>query len=102
MEFVYISWANIFTLQNFSGRSYKNTNWQAPLPSLLLYFEVRCNNPYCKFMSTSFCFWCDSPPPTPPRARASSFTRFLEHTDDAPQSVGLLWTIDQLVAETSA
>jgi hypothetical protein len=31
---------------------------------------------------------------------ASSFTRFLHH-NDAPQSVGLLWTSDQLVAETS-
>jgi hypothetical protein len=35
---------------------------------------------------------------SPQWARASSFTRFLI---DAPQSVGLLWTSDQLVAETS-
>jgi len=35
-------------------------------------------------------------------ARASSFTKFLYHThNDAPQSVGLLWMSDQLVAETS-
>ena len=26
---------------------------------------------------------------------------FLDHTHDAAQSVGLLWTSDQLVAETS-
>ena len=30
------------------------------------------------------------------------FLMFLDHThNDAPQSVGLLWTSDQLVAETS-
>ena len=29
------------------------------------------------------------------------FLTFLDHTHDAPQSVGLLWTSDQLVAETS-
>jgi hypothetical protein len=34
----------------------------------------------------------------PQWARASSFTRFLDHTS---QSVGLIWTNDQLVAETS-
>jgi len=34
---------------------------------------------------------------------ASSFMRLLDHThNDAPQSVGLLWTSEQLVAETSA
>jgi hypothetical protein len=33
----------------------------------------------------------------PQWARASSFTRFLDHT----QSVGLLWTSDQLVVETT-
>jgi hypothetical protein len=33
---------------------------------------------------------------------ASLSTRFLDHTpNDAPQSVGVLWTSDQLVAETS-
>ena len=35
------------------------------------------------------------------RAVASSFLRFFEITYDTPQSVGLLWTSDQLVAETS-
>jgi hypothetical protein len=35
------------------------------------------------------------------RVMASSFTRFLDHTSDAPQSVGLLWTSDQFVADTS-
>jgi hypothetical protein len=39
---------------------------------------------------------------SPARAMASSFTRFLDHTHtDAPQSVELLWTSDQFVAETS-
>jgi hypothetical protein len=39
---------------------------------------------------------------SPARAMASSFTRFLDHTpNDAPQSVVLLRTNDQLVAETS-
>ena len=42
-------------------------------------------------------FWRNSPH----WAKVYSFTRFLHHTNDAPQSVGLLWTSDQLVAETS-
>ena len=37
----------------------------------------------------------------PQWARASPFTRFLGHTNDALHSVELLWTSDQLVAETS-
>jgi hypothetical protein len=37
----------------------------------------------------------------PKRAMASSFLRFLEHTKDASQSVGLPWTSDQPVAQTS-
>jgi len=37
----------------------------------------------------------------PQWARAPSFTRFLDHTMTHPQSVGLLWTSDQLVAQTS-
>ena len=38
----------------------------------------------------------------PTRAMASSFLRFLDHIhNDTPQSVGLLWTRDQPVAETS-
>ena len=43
-----------------------------------------------------FFLWCCDPT----RVMASSFLRFLDHTHDAPQSVGLLWTSDQLVAET--
>ena len=36
------------------------------------------------------------------QAIASSFLRFFEITDnDTPESVGLLWTSDQPVAETS-
>jgi hypothetical protein len=37
----------------------------------------------------------------PMRAMASSFLRFLDHTHEASQSVGLLWTSDQHVADTS-
>ena len=37
----------------------------------------------------------------PQWARTSSFTRFLDRTQGAPQSVGLLWMSDQLVAVTS-
>jgi hypothetical protein len=48
------------------------------------------------FVVLFVCFWCDSPH----WARASSFTRFLDPHNDAPQSVWLLWTSDQLVAET--
>jgi hypothetical protein len=44
-----------------------------------------------------FLWHCD-----PTLVMASSFLRFLDHThNDAPQSVGLLWTSNQLVAETS-
>ena len=35
------------------------------------------------------------------RARSSSFLRFLDHTQRRITTVGLLWTSDQLVAETS-
>ena len=45
-------------------------------------------------------YWWKSSPPLQ-WARSSSFTGFLDHTHDAPQSVRLLWTSDQLVAETS-
>ena len=48
-----------------------------------------------------FCLWRKSPPPSLQRAMASSFTRFLDHThNDAPQSVGLLWTSDQPDSQT--
>ena len=44
---------------------------------------------------TSLLLWRNSPI----RARAASFLRFLDHTHtDTPQSVGLLWTSDRLVA----
>jgi hypothetical protein len=49
------------------------------------------------YIHTLFLWNCD-----PTRVMASSFLMFLDHThNDAPQSVGLLWTSDQLVAETS-
>ena len=43
-------------------------------------------------------FWRDSPPvgPWPPQSRGFYITH-----NDALQSVGILWTSDQLVAETS-
>ena len=37
----------------------------------------------------------------PTRVMASSFLRFSRSHNDAAQSVGLLWTSDQLVADTS-
>jgi hypothetical protein len=43
------------------------------------------------------CFWCDSPQ----RVRVPSFTRSLDHTQRRTTCLGLLWTSDQLVAETS-
>ena len=42
-----------------------------------------------------FFIWRNSP------QWASSFTSFIDYHNDAPKSVGLLWTSDQLVAETS-
>jgi len=42
------------------------------------------------------------PPNNSPQwAMASSFTRFLDHTQRRTKSVGILWTSDQPVAETS-
>jgi hypothetical protein len=38
---------------------------------------------------------------SPARVMASSFSRFLDHIKEAPQSVGFLLTNDQAVAETS-
>jgi len=46
---------------------------------------------------TFVCYWCDSPQ----WARASSFTRFLDHTQRRTTVGGLLWTSDHIVAETS-
>ena len=56
---------------------------------------------YCNLIKMQFFgggLWrCD-----PTRVTASSFLRFLDHIhNNVPQSVGLLWTSDQLVAETS-
>jgi hypothetical protein len=49
------------------------------------------------FFCLYFFIWENSPK----WARAFSFTRFLGHTQDTPQSVRILWTSDQLVAEAS-
>ena len=43
-----------------------------------------------------FVFGATAPPPSAQWASASSLTRFLDHAQQ--QSVGLLWTSDQLVA----
>ena len=53
-----------------------------------------------KSVRNQICFVFGAAGP-PQWARVSSFTRCLDHTNDAPQSVGLLWMSDQLVAETS-
>jgi len=59
-----------------------------------LHVQHRAPQYWVKFV----CFWRDSPQ----WVRASSFTRFIDHTQlDTAQSVGFLWTSDQLVAETS-
>ena len=50
------------------------------------------------YLSATF-FWEAQQPPQ--WAKASSFMRFLDH-NDAPQSVGILWRGDQLVAEIPA
>jgi len=48
-------------------------------------------------LSLFACLWGDSPRgPLPPHSRGFQITH------DAPRSAGLLWTSDQLVAETSA
>ena len=57
-----------------------------------------CNCEFLLFLCV--CFLTQQPPPQ--WARASSFMRFLDHTQrHIKKSVGLLWTSDQLVAETS-
>ena len=55
-------------------------------------------------MSTKylFCFWPNSTTPPPSGPRSPQSRGFYITHNDAPQSVGLLlWTSDQLVAETS-
>jgi hypothetical protein len=51
---------------------------------------ISCYNKFCFFIWRNGHQW----------ARASSFTSFYITFKDTPQSVGLLWTNDQLVAET--
>lgn len=48
----------------------------------------------CYLLDKFFLWYCG-----PTRAIASSYMKFLEHSDE-PQSVKPLWTRDQLVAET--
>jgi len=66
---------------------------------LLLSVNQPMNSAYLEFIGIHFILFGAT---APQRARSSSFTRFLDHThNDALQSVGLLWTRDQLVAQTS-
>jgi hypothetical protein len=60
------------------------------------YMEFSSRLKLLYFLLNYLFIWSNSPQ----WARSSSFKRFLDH-NDAPQSVGLPWTSDQLVAETS-
>jgi len=68
------------------------TSWSCPqaVRKPLWHIQLLC---VCLFVY----FWRNGPQ----WAMASSFTRFLVHAQEAPLSVGLLWTNDQLIAETS-
>jgi len=67
--------------------SFRNITWVTRFDYWLLLYHLNC---------LFVCFWRDSPSgPGPPHSRGFEIT-----LDDAPQSVGLLWTSDQLVAET--
>jgi hypothetical protein len=71
---------------------YINQLYEVIFTSQNWWYYIMVNKFWC------LCFWRDCCQ----WARTSLFTRFLDHThNDAPQSVGLLWTIDQLVAESS-
>ena len=85
-------------------RNLKNTDFVDMMISkikhdLLLSVNQPMNSAYLEFIGIHFILFGAT---APQRARSSSFTRFLDHThNDALQSVGLLWTRDQLVAQTS-
>jgi len=59
--------------------------------TFFLTFKKQCHVCVCLFLARQ-----PASGPGPPRLRGLLFTH-----NDAPQSVGLLWTSDQLVAETS-
>ena len=61
-----------------------------------LFASFQTENCY-KLFTKYFFLWCCSPT----RAMYSLFMRFYVAHNDAPQSVGILWTSDQLVAQTS-
>ena len=54
-----------------------------------------CNYIYYNYYFVIVCFWLDSPPSGPWLPHSRGF--YITH-NDAPQSVGLLWTSDQFVA----
>jgi hypothetical protein len=58
-----------------------------------------CNNAPSPHKCFCVCFWCNGPPPNGPGP--SHLRVFYIIPNDTPQSVGLLWTSDQLVALTS-
>jgi len=58
--------------------------------------NANLRHPSAMFLCLFVWFWRN----TPQWARAASCTWFLDQHNDAAQSVGLLWTSDQLVAET--
>ena len=69
------------------------------LHPLLLYDEVLIRKFSFPHTDSIFVFGAEAPPPRgpgPPHSRGFYITH-----NDAPQSVGLLWTSDQLVTETS-
>jgi hypothetical protein len=66
-------------------------------------FHVTDRISHCLYTNSAclfVCFWRDSPPPPsgpgPPHSRGFYITH-----KDTPQSVGLLWTSDQPLADTS-
>jgi len=77
----------------------KNRNLTLEPPCCLRTDSVRCKFVECNSVLFFFFFSCGAATHRgswPPHSRG-----FLDHTQRRPQSVRLLWTSDQLVAETS-
>jgi len=75
-------------------------------PNYSTYSQLVCISTGCPLSATSGCgklgFFLGGGGDSPQWTRASSFVRgFYITINDAPQSVGLLWTSDRLFAETS-
>jgi hypothetical protein len=69
---------------------YSHVRLTCRFQTLIVYSTLQFDIQVCLFLARQ-----------PQWAMASSFTRFLRLHSDTPHSVGLLWTSDQLVAETS-